>query len=120
MGKTQQIGQTAEEFACQYLQKQGLKLISRNYRCRVGEIDLIMQDSKDLIFIEVRCRQNSYFGNGAESVTHTKQKKLIKTAHYYLQQQKLDDKNGCRFDVISLASQDSTAKVEWIKNAFST
>lgn len=120
MGKTQQLGKKAEEFACQYLLNHGLKLVDRNYQCRVGEIDLIMQDEKYLIFIEVRYRQNIYFGNGVESVTNTKQKKLIKTASYYLQQKKLDEKINCRFDVVSLSLKKLTPELEWIKNAFST
>ncbi len=115
MGKTQQTGQQAEELVCQHLQKEGLKLIDRNYRCRLGEIDLIMQEANDLIFIEVRYRENIFFGNGAESVTRTKQNKLIKAASYYLQQQKLHESINCRFDVVSLSSRG----LEWIKNAFS-
>lgn len=114
--KTQQIGQAAEELACQYLQKQGLKILERNYRCRMGEIDLIMQDDEDLIFIEVRYRQNNHYGNGAETVTLAKQNKVIKAANYYLQKQKFNDRIACRFDVVALTFSD---QVEWIKNAFS-
>ncbi len=119
MSKAQQKGQIAEDVACKHLQQRGLKLIDRNYRCRVGEIDLIMQDADSLVFVEVRYRQNSGFGNGAESVTFNKQNKLIKTAYYYLQQRKINSNINCRFDVVSITSQEQIAAVDWIKNAFS-
>lgn len=115
MGITQQIGAVAEEYACKYLRKQGLKLVARNFRCKLGEIDLIMQDNNELVFVEVRCRKNNNFGTSAESVTYSKQKKLLRAAEYYLSQ--LHDANKlCRFDVIAITSESNT--LEWIKNAF--
>lgn len=113
--KAKKTGSLAEDLACNYLSKQGLTLVSRNYYCRLGEIDLIMRDKSYLVFIEVRYRNNSSFGSGAESVTLSKQAKLIKTAQFYLQQKKLIDKISCRFDVISVKDRE---KIEWIKNAF--
>lgn len=112
------IGDRAEEIANNYLQKQGLKLIGKNYRCRLGEIDLIMQDKDTLVFVEVRCRKSNLFGGAAGSVTFHKQTKLIRAAQLYLQQQKQLAKLVCRFDVVAITSQGPSAQVEWIKHAF--
>jgi len=120
MGVTQQTGQAAEDLAWRYLQGQGLKSITRNYRCRMGEIDLIMQDQNMLVFVEVRFRRNNSFGGGAASVTFAKQTKLIRTAYYYLQQQKISEKVACRFDVVAIGLQGTKTQLEWIKNAFTT
>jgi len=114
---TRKIGKDAEDLAYNYLKKQGLKLITRNYLCRAGEIDLIMQDKDFIVFVEVRYRKNIAFGSGLESITASKQTKLIKTANYYLLQHRLVDKAPCRFDVISITSQQSKPQVEWVKNA---
>ena len=119
MSDMQQIGFAAEELACRFLQKQGLRLISRNYRCKTGEIDLIMQENLILVFVEVRFRKNEFFGTSAETVTYTKQKKLIKAAQFYLQQHRCENR-PCRFDVIAMTSRNSKSEIEWIKDAFST
>lgn len=115
MGKTQQAGLAAENAACDYLQKQGLHLVTRNYRCRMGEIDLIMRDDTDLIFVEVRYRKNDSHGGGLQSVNSSKQTKLIRAASFYLQQKRLMDNTACRFDVVAI---NASASIEWIKNAF--
>ncbi len=117
---TQQIGQVAENIACSYLIKQGLKLVSRNFQCRLGEIDLIMQDKEHLVFVEVRFRRNQHFGTSSETVTLHKQSKLLRTASFYLQQKHLTDKIPCRFDVIAIADTATQSNINWIKNAFST
>lgn len=108
------LGSEAENIAAIYLQQKGLKLLARNYQSRYGEIDLIMQSGKTLVFVEVRLRTNSHFGGAAMSVTSSKQQKIIKTASHYLQQHGSAD---CRFDVI-LMSKPSEDAIEWIPNAF--
>jgi putative endonuclease len=110
-------GAQAEIRAEKFLQQQGLITQARNYRCKLGEIDLIMMHSNELIFIEVRLRSHSQFANAAESVTIRKQTKIIKTAQYYLQQRQLTDTANCRFDIIAFS--DNVSPPEWIKNAFS-
>ncbi|MFX7820786.1 YraN family protein, partial [Acinetobacter baumannii] len=75
-----------EDAALVYLQQQGLRLLERNWRCKAGEIDLIMQDDATLVFVEVRRRKNDRFGGAAASVTWHKQQKLIRAAQWYLQQ----------------------------------
>ncbi len=107
-------GNVAEQIATVFLQHKGLKLLEKNFRCKYGEVDLIMQDGKTLVFIEVRLRSNNQFGGAAESITPTKQKKLSRTAEFYLQTY---GTSPCRFDAILMQTTDINA-VEWIKNAF--
>jgi len=111
------IGQRAEQKACDFLQQQGLRLIFRNYHNRHGEIDLIMQDGNDIVFIEVRARARNQYGSAIESIDTKKQYKLIKTAAYYLQYFYKAEEINCRFDVIGISPHE---KIEWIKDAFST
>jgi putative endonuclease len=107
------IGGRKEEFALRYLQRRGLRLVTRNYRCRQGEIDLVMRDGDCLAFVEVRYRKSQGFGSPAESVTRTKQQRIILAARHYLQHHPtaLD----CRFDVLALTGAE---QIEWLKNAF--
>jgi putative endonuclease len=128
---SKKIGLYAENYAYHYLKTQGLSLITRNYTCRFGEIDLIMQDKGTLVFIEVRYRQGHHFGHSLETVHLGKQSKLIKTAEYYLQSHaSSEESSACRFDVLGIStsnpkpfkfptSQRYPAQVEWVKNAFS-
>lgn len=111
-----QKGWVAEDLARDYLQRQGLIYKASNYRTRMGEIDLIMQDDSYLVFIEVRARSLAAFGNALESVTFTKQRKIIKVAAYYLQSHKLIDRVACRFDVVAVQGHPPT--IQWVKNAF--
>ena len=114
---TQTRGKQAEDLACRYLQGQGLQLLHRNYRSKRGEIDLILQDTDSLVFVEVRYRQQPGFGSGAESVDARKQSKLVACARYFLQTHANSASQPCRFDVVSVngASND----IDWIQNAFS-
>lgn len=111
------IGLAAEDEARDYLQTQGLTWVESNYRCKLGEIDLIMRDKDYLVFVEVRARTSTRHGNALESVTRFKQKKLIRTALLYLQTKRLLDKQLCRFDVVSIEGQ--PAQMTWLNNAFS-
>lgn len=121
MGKTQDSGRKAEEFACAYLKKHGLKLVARNYTCRFGEIDLVMQDTESLIFVEVRYRKNKDFGGSLESVTFHKQKKILRAASCYLQEKELFEKIPIRFDVVAITAAQAQInhEVEWVRDAFS-
>ena len=120
LGSSTNIGTLAESDACQFLEKQGLILLEKNYTAfnvdgkKVGEIDLIMRDGKYLVFIEVRNREQQQYGGGIASITRRKQQKIANTALLYLQQKKLTQQY-CRFDVISI---ESLNKIHWIKNAF--
>lgn len=112
-------GQFFENLALKYLQQHGLKLIIRNFKCRAGEIDLIMQEHNSLVFVEVRFRKNNDFGSSAESITLQKQSKIIKTAQYYLQKNYSKEPNA-RFDVVAIQANGKARNqnIEWIKNAF--
>lgn len=106
----QGIGSQAEEDALQFLLRNGLNLLERNYRCRFGEIDLIMQDGDELVFVEIRKRKNMDFGGAAQSVSYAKQSRLIKTAKHFLM--KYRHPPACRFDVIAMEGD----KCQWLKN----
>ncbi len=114
----QQIGNAAEQHAVEYLNQQGLILITKNYRCRYGEIDLIMRENDILVFVEVRYRQHHHFGSSAETIDYRKQRKLSVTAQCYLQRQRLTDKVKCRFDVIAFNQPSAVQPIAWIQNAF--
>lgn len=115
----QTIGKDAEKHAETFLKSQKLKLISRNYSCRFGEIDLIMQDRSTLVFVEVRHRKSRSFGGAAASVTRTKQQRIIKTAKWFLSQKPTFQKMDCRFDVIAFEDDAAPNHPLWYKGAFS-
>jgi putative endonuclease len=113
-------GLEAEKLAATFLANHGLKLVTQNYHCRFGEIDLIMTDAKTLVFIEVKLRSSSQFGGAAASITPQKQQKMILTAQHYLQQHvKNQSQTACRFDAILMKKADLNS-IEWIRNAFET
>jgi putative endonuclease len=111
-------GNDAEELAEKYLVKKGLSLIRRNYHCKAGEIDLIMQDAGILVFVEVRYRSNPFFGSAAESITAKKMQRCRKTADHYLQYQHLHRHLYKRFDVIAITALQTKQEILWIKDAF--
>jgi putative endonuclease len=111
-------GPHAEELACRYLLRQGLRLVARNYRCRRGEIDLIMQDRDNLVFVEVRYRRQSRYGSGLESVTLRKQRRIVHCAAHYLHCHPQAAQRAARFDVVALAPESDGTSIEWIRNAF--
>ena len=104
--------------ACQFLINKGLLLLEKNYRSNLGEIDLIMQDKEDIVFVEVRYRQKSNFGNAIETVNQTKIAKLIKTAKLYLQEKCWFYSKTSRFDIVTLQPVKGKLQLDWIQNAF--
>jgi len=109
-------GQQAESQACDYLRERGLKLLERNFRCKLGELDLIMQDGETLVFVEVKYRGRRDYGSGSEAVDRNKQAKLIRAAQVYLQQHPEFLDTPMRFDVVSIDGPQS--RLEWLANAF--
>jgi putative endonuclease len=107
-------GKSAENLAAVYLAQQGLALLERNYRCRMGEIDLILRERDTLVFAEVRLRNRGDFGGAAASVTSAKQARVCAAARHYLAGK---TERPCRFDVVLLDRLAADA-IEWIKNAF--
>lgn len=111
----QQIaGQAGEDAALAYLAAQGLTLLQRNFRCKGGEIDLVMQDGPALVFVEVRRRATLHYGGAAASITRSKQGRLIIAAQIYLQRYRMPP--ACRFDVIAIDGE----RLEWLRNAIDT
>ncbi len=113
---TRTKGAEIEQAAEHFLKRQGLKAVSRNYTIRGGEIDLIMRHGNVLVFVEVRYRANHIHGSGAESITHHKQQRLLKTAQHYLQKHYGAAPPDCRFDVMSGSGQ--PVQFEWLQNVF--
>lgn len=108
-------GDHAEQIAAAYLQDKGLALIESRYRCRWGEIDLILRDRDTVVFAEVRLRSSKSFGGAAYSVDRRKQARIIATARHYLTGAK---EAPCRFDVV-LLERIEPPRIEWIRDAFS-
>ncbi|MDD4929231.1 MAG: YraN family protein [Gallionella sp.] len=108
-------GAAAERFAEKFLQRQGLTLLQKNYHNYFGEIDLIMQDGHALVFIEVRQRSSADYGGAAGSIDRHKQRRLVRTAQYYLARR--TRLPPCRFDVVLMDNAEGL-NIEWIKNAF--
>lgn len=104
------MGDQGEARALAYLQQQGLRLVARNHRIRGGEIDLIMQDGTCLVFVEVRCRNNSRFGGAAASITASKQARLWQAATQFLSRYATPP--PCRFDAVLLERN----QITWLKN----
>ncbi len=111
------IGEQAENIALAYLQKQGLVVVSRNYRSYRGEIDLIMQDDTVLVFIEIRYRKSAKYGSALESINAHKQSRIIHTAQSYIQKTQAHY-DGYRFDVVTLKPDNGKVGISWIKHAF--
>jgi len=108
-----------EDQARDYLLERGLLLIQSNYRCRFGEIDLIMRDRDTVCFIEVKFRKSFAFGGAAVSIPRSKQRKIIKTSLFYLAAHKRLAHHALRFDALLIQQQPtSTSDFNWIKNAF--
>ena len=113
-----QRGNSAEITAEKYLINLGLHSIKRNYRCKAGEIDLLMKDAETLVFIEVRYRSNPFFGSPAESITSQKIRRIRKTAEHFLQTNDHYAHYYKRFDVIAISAQSAKSEILWIKDAF--
>lgn len=111
-------GSEAEDFACKYLQNQGLTLIERNFSSRRGELDLVMLETKQLVFIEVRYRKSNVYGSALESVNQKKINKLLTAAQFFLLKHTEYNQYAARFDVIGLSGSLDNPQIDWIKNAF--
>lgn len=108
-----------ERMAREHLEREGLEFVESNYHCRRGELDLIMRDDDDLVFVEVRYRRSTDYGSGAESVDARKRAKLIATASHWLLTHPVLADSACRFDVVSMSGARAKPDVDWIRDAFS-
>ncbi|MCF6288520.1 MAG: YraN family protein [Proteobacteria bacterium] len=112
------FGDYWENVAFEYLKRQKLKLVTKNYSCKIGEIDLIMTSNDILIFVEVKYRKNEDWVSAPEAVTPSKQRKIIKTAQLFLLQNKKYQDWICRFDVIAIQGTKQNPEINWFDNAF--
>jgi len=107
------VGACAERRACEYLLAQGLRLRARNYRIRLGEIDLVMDDADVLVFVEVRYRAPGAPVSAAQSITGAKRRRLVAAAEHYVLTQNGAKGRRCRFDVVVVSEG-----IRWLKSAF--
>jgi putative endonuclease len=111
-------GREWEKVTESFLRRHGLRTLKRNFHCRMGEIDLIMQHGDCLVFVEVRYRRSDRHGSGAETVGFHKQSRIAKTAALFLSQNPVYAARASRFDVISVGEIDGRPELRWIRNAF--
>lgn len=116
---TQSVGRLAEHRALRYLERRGLRCLRRNFNCRVGEIDLIMQERQCLVFVEVRYRAQNRQGDAAHTVDLRKQQKIIRTAKAFLRVAPHLARQVMRFDVVALDRRSGgRIQLRWIRDAF--
>ena len=108
------VGKQKEELAAEFLIGRGVKIIDKNFACKVGEIDLICLDKGCLVFVEVKYRKNTSYGYPQEAVTKNKRRKIILVSGYYRMLKHYGDNTTMRFDVISILNDE----IIWDKNAF--
>ncbi|MEI8572490.1 YraN family protein [Methylomonas sp. LW13] len=111
-----QKGDSAEQLALAYLQKQGLEWVCSNFRCKMGELDLVMKDGSALVIVEVRFRKSEQFGGALTSITRQKQARIVAATQHYVIINNLSQLS-IRFDVVAVSGNN---RLDWIKNAFQT
>lgn len=111
------IGKDGERIAADYLKKNGYRICEVNYRCPIGEVDIIARDRNAVVFVEVKSRKSDALGYPEEAVGSRKQRKMSQLALWYLQEKKLDE-TCARFDVVAILSLPSGHDIRLIKNAF--
>lgn len=114
----QRAGDRAEDIAAAHLARHGARTIARNYRCRLGEIDLVCDDGTSLLFVEVRLRRDARFGGAAGSIDAHKQARIVAAARHFLATRGARmAERPCRFDAVLLDGLDAS-RVEWLRDAF--
>ena len=103
-----------ENLVAEYLKTQGYEILEKNYRCRIGEIDLIAKEGETLVFVEVKYRRSSEAGDPAEAVDARKQARILRTARYYMTRYHISEDTPCRFDVVAVLG----SNVRLIRDAF--
>lgn len=111
-------GAALEAAAERWLNARGLRSVARNFRCKAGEIDLIMRDDAQLAFVEVRFRASDRYGSAAESVTAAKQRRLIHAAQLFIETHPQWRHCSCRFDVLAGGMATGELEWQWLRDAF--
>ena len=115
--KRQQLGKAGENLAVDELVARGYAVLARRYRTRGGEIDIVAEDGRTVVFVEVKTRASTDFGSAVEAVTLRKQRQLVLMARDYLARARLGDR-PCRFDVVAIDDVDSVPRITVYRNAF--
>ncbi|MGH7846023.1 MAG: YraN family protein [Candidatus Binatia bacterium] len=115
--RRQIFGREGERLAEDYLKKKGYKVLEKNYRCPLGELDLVVLDGRIVVFVEVKIRSDNRFGHPFEAVHWRKQNKMVKAAMYFLSQYKLHQRDA-RFDVVGISRVENHPLIEHVSNAF--
>ena len=110
-------GSGAEKLACGYLEARGLKRLAANYRCRYGELDLVMRDGAQLVVVEVRARRSDRHGAPEASINHRKRRSLILAARCFIRDNPQFNGMMLRFDVVGVLTEATRARFRWIRNA---
>lgn len=110
-------GKEGEDIAMSFLKKKGYRILETNFRCALGEIDIVARENGDFVFIEVKTRKSGELGYPEQAVGMKKQRKISQVALYYLQVKHLLDVNA-RFDVVAVTMSGSNQDIKLIKNAF--
>lgn len=111
-----ELGRIGENIIADYITKLGYKVVERNFECNQGEIDIIVKDKGELVFIEVKTRTDISYGEASEAVTNTKKRHLINSIKYYIYKQKLENQ-PIRIDVAEVYINKGKVKVNYIKQA---
>jgi len=110
-------GKEGEKIAVDFLKNNGYRITEVNYRCPIGEIDIVARDKIDLVFVEVKARKSSALGYPEQAVGVKKQKKMSQLALWYLQEKKINNVNS-RFDVVAILMLPTGNEIRLIRNAF--
>lgn len=116
MQDNRKTGKVGEDLARQYLENKGYKILEKNFKCKLGEIDIIAQDKNEIVFVEVKSRNVLTYGKPAEAIDNIKIKHIYKTSEYYLLIHKKLNEN-IRIDVIEIYFDNQQAKINHIKKA---
>lgn len=115
--RRRRLGRRGEELAVAFLEGRGCRVLARNYRCRLGEVDLVARDGETLVFVEVKTRRSLAFGGPGEAVGAAKKARLVRVARHYLYRHGLTNV-PCRFDVVAVTAAGEELRAEWIRDAF--
>ena len=112
------IGDENESLACKFIEDKGGRILERNFRCKMGEIDIIARDGPYLCFIEVKFRKDSSFGDPSEAVNYSKRRRISNVSRFYLYSKHISFDSPIRYDVIAVSASEDMLTFDWIKNAF--
>lgn len=111
-----ELGKEGENIACQYLEKKGYSIIERNWRYDRHEIDIIVENDNFIVFVEVKTRTSTQWGNPEDFISKSQMKRIVLAADFYLKEYNID--KDARFDVISIVKSKDNSEIEHIDDAF--